>query len=622
MHSLSLEMQASRREQRQTTLKQNPIIPVASSSASGCDCPEYDCVKDRIASDLGFPNSNTTLYDGITTIINNTIVDRTALSTDDSATVVLLGDGVGSPLTAAFAPDAITSPDGSIDVTIGAGGVVELSSLISEPLFTSPDSSITIIPPTVEGESYELLSATTFSSTATVVPVVTPGGPVTPPNVALNIPSTAIQPNNTSPGTIVPVTVTYNVGTGFTLGVAVGSLPSTNVIVPNTFFVGATVPGTPNGATLEAAIAYVNGLGSQPTVANPFQIIVAPGTYGTLGSSVTLPLNTNVVAWQQGTATLQQNIIYTDTSAASNGSLLLGITLVGSVTITTSAKTGGTTRLRFQNVTHTSPPASAITLRPSTVAAPSADKITFTNGTMTSVPLTLSGGLVEFSNANISGGAWVLTASATALATKFQAKNTTFQPTTFVQNNNNFTSFLGSSLGGTWLIDGAGTFCCIQQCSATSPLPTAATGAVLWTLQPANGSQTLIKATNLYQVVTKLTAGTWSLTQPSLLTPATGGTVDRDLRFQLIGLPTLTIGTLTIALPVPLTTGFSDVVGALPYAQNPVSTLQAVSNGTGLLPSMTSTTSSIALTNQLTLLQSFAGVTVDVPTPNRALWYY
>lgn len=615
-------MEVIEKNLRQSSLKHHPIVRVAKGKEPCDDCPAYDCIKDRIASELGFPNSDTTLYSGITTLIDNSILERAALITDDSPTVVLQGNGVDSPLTASFAPDAITSPDGSIDVTIGAGGVVELSALVTEPLFTSPDSSIGIVPPTMEGESYKLVSAVTYSSTGTVVPTVTPGTVSIPPNVALNIPSTAIQPNNSSPGTIIPVGVTYSAATGFTLGVPISSLPASNVIIPNTFFVGATVPGTPNGATLEAAISYVNGLGTPPTAANPFQIVVAPGTYGTLASSVTLPLNTNVVALQQGTATLQQNILYSDTGAGNNASLILGINLVGSLTITTNTKTGGTTRLRFQNVTHTAPPSSSITLRTSTVAAPSVDKIVFVNSTATSVPLTLIGGLTEFSNSSVSGGAWSLTANASALGTKFQVKNSIFQPTTFTQNNNDFTSFLGSTLGGTWLIDGAAAFCSIQQCSVTSPLATATTGAILWTLQPANGSQTLIKNTNLYQVVTKLTAGTWSLTQPNLLTPATGGTVDRDLRFQLISLPTLSIGTLTITLPVPLTTGFNDAVGALPYAQNPVSTIQAVSNGTGLLPSMASTTSVISLTNQLSLLQSFAGVTVDVPTPNRALWYY
>lgn len=382
---------------------------------------------------------------------------------------------------------------------------------------------------------------------------------------------------------------------------------ATEVVIPNTFFVGAEVPGTPYGPTLLDALTYIGTLPAPPSLDSPFQIIVTPGIYGVTDELLTLPSNVNLVALQAGTATIVSDIAYSDAGSTSSRNLIEGITLQGDVDVDVSTKTGGTSSLYFQNVTLT---ALSFSGRDSTEANPSLDRLIISRSTI-SGPVTLDGGLVEVNNSTVQGGDWVLPERATSLSTKLQVRASVFRPATLIVDMN-FLSVIASILGGAWIVTGDEAFAYIQGSTVSGPTPSQ------WSLNSAAGAQVTIKNTELNTIITQTDPGIWNVDQPNLIFG--GGTVDRDMQIPLMPMPNIGVNPIFINLLIALTSPPYQLAGPLPYTQPPLTTLQVSATDINVSVNAASTATQIVL-NNLTQVPDAGYLSIMSPTPARILWY-
>lgn len=557
-------------------------------------------IKQQLSNDFGLPTPDYSLYDALVRITDNN--SRSPVSTQSTDGISLMGDGVSTPIRAMLTEEAIAAADGTMSVTYNSNGTVALRALVSQPLFSSPDLSITIDPPTVEGGGYEMSLGTGFTGSSSLS-VVNDGA--MPPTYSFSIPTSAIVGAAPAPG-ITPVTVDT------TGGIFALSIPfAVEGSIPRTVIVGGDIGTTPSAATLEEAITLINAAGDPPTLALPWQILIAPGQYGVAATTAQIPSNVYIAALESSTVTLLQNLSWTDATAVENRIGISGITLSGSLTIDTSTKTGALSTAYIDRATLNG--AYTYNARNSSNSLSSArNDSVIINNCIIAGTITLTGGLTELKNSDVLSGATTnVNASSASLGTKLQARDSRIHTLSLI--NRSYTTLTGCHMRGTWQNDGSTAFFAINSCV---PAP-----ASNWVFRSNNLSTAYMKNTPHNVLVTRNgdPGGAYTITslQISTSTPGTSGTVDRDIDVTLLS---MTPGvTAEVTINIPLTTAPYAVAGT--GTQPSVSTFQVTAGLAGIHPGYSTSTAGLLMINNGAAGVTSAGLSIRVPLPSTIMWF-
>ena len=551
------------------------------------------------------------------------------LVTDDSDSVLLSGTGVaGDPLLAQLSPTAITSPDGSVVITPLAEGAVTLSvpdqllvtddtdsvllsgtGVVGDPLLaqlaptaiTSPDGTI-IVTPTTEGAV--TLSAVNQpvanGDTASVLLSGTglPGNPL-----LAELASTAITSSNASGN------ITYGAGGVFDLTTAIGS----SSFIPNTVVVGGTIGTTPTAATIQAAIALIP---PAPLAVN-WNILMCPGSYA--ASATPIPDRVNLIALQRGSVTITSTQAYTITGSLFSTIYINGITF-DRLDVTSTGKSGGLLRVRVNECTI---PGGLFTMRTTFLGDLIADLITFDNCNVADPGSTTTLTCVaDYRECNM--GAGVVngsgTGAVTVAATAIVQVSASRALCTFTIIGR--LTVVSSVLGRPWEVTAANTTrVIIDNCTVNTG--TVVAPSFMWTLTNRSATAYVaVRGTKMASVLNKLTATTWSLTQPNLPPSAGALGIDRDISYTLFNLG----ATAQVTLEIPLLTApFPAAPGTGIQPVGPTINLGAASSlalaGNVAIAPGTTTATVIAYINTYVGGTVHAGTEIISPSVAGSIWF-
>lgn len=480
-----------------------------------------------------------------------------------------------------------------VHVDEGGPKTSEMAAYIS-----SSDSSISVVPPSIEGGGYVLGAAVTYPSTTSVTTVTAGTPPVITPSLVSNLLN---GQSNTNATMTVTGSSPFNLSANWSAFISLS-----RVIVVG----GVLGKLSASSTVLSAVTTYATQLATATSTA-PWVLLIMPGTYS--GETVTIPSNVYLIAYEPGSVTMSDTISYTALSTDPvSVQYVTGINFNGgSLTFNTTAKptNGVNSSLVIQHCGLSG--TFSANMRPNGLAGDNndyyKDNVWLLDCTISGTAAYL-GGITNMRECTVTGASTIGGATATIV----QVLNGTFAPTTLTISTTFLLSIHGSILGGTWTAPNASTTIILDTVQADSTAY-----ATPWTLNGTTAN-IYIYGTYLPYTLNRTSTTAWTLTFPNL----TGTSpTDKPCRFTLLN-PPLGTNTLTVTVPSYVSPfSASDGTGTN-YVVPPISMVQ-LSGVTSSQVSVSSTTSSLVIVANVSLLGGDDRVCVDVNPPPHVgpAWY-